>query len=134
MIYYAKIGTQLCFTLEVPIRVCFRKRKKKLLSLRAQHSSSQSSWEELLWNFTLMTCYSWKNVLIRVGSKYNSIFETFCVCLNFPPQCLSLPYSSKTYCNRILLHISLVKNNVYTPGEKMPCYRGCCHLNRFTFV
>ena len=28
MIYYAKIGTQLCFTLEVPIRVCFRKRKK----------------------------------------------------------------------------------------------------------
>ena len=31
-----------------------------------------------------MTCYSWKNVLIRVGSKYNSISKTFQVCFNFP--------------------------------------------------
>ena len=34
MIYYAKIGTQLCFTLKVPIRVCFEKKEEKTFVIK----------------------------------------------------------------------------------------------------
>lgn len=133
MIYYAKIGTQLCFTLEVPIRVCFRKRKKTFViksSAQQQPVLLRRAPLKLYTNDLLFMEKCTYQGRLQIQQHFWNISSVF----KFSPQCLSLPYSSKTYCNRILLHISLVKNNVYTPGEKMPCYRGCCHLNRFTFV
>ena len=123
MIYYAKIGTQLCFTLEVPIRVCFRKRKKTFVI--------KSSAQQRLVLLRRAPLKLYTNDLLFMEKctyqgrlqiqKYLRNISTTMFLFNFSSTIFEptlVFQSSKTYCYRILLH-------TYISGQKqcLHCWR-----------